>query len=139
VPGSPAKMTGSSRKGALCADLANFVLNEPYVPNAALPAMSDAQAMSQKALAPPLPSAISYPSGREKNEPSPSRMEATRDFTGVCRCEVPRSVLPPRSSASTCSGRILLGPEPNRPSSGFIEDGMFTILSICSTLANDAD
>ena len=53
MPGSPAKMTGSSRKGALCADLANFVLNEPYVPNAALPAMSDAQAMSQKALAPP--------------------------------------------------------------------------------------
>ena len=66
MPGSPAKMTGSSRKGALCADLANFVLNEPYVPNAALPAMSDAQAMSQKALAPPLPSAISYPDGGDQ-------------------------------------------------------------------------
>ena len=40
-------------------DLANFELNEPYVPNAALRVISEAQAISQNALAPPLPSTTS--------------------------------------------------------------------------------
>jgi hypothetical protein len=59
VPGLPAKISGFSRNGADCADLANFALKEPYVPNAALRVISDAQAMSQNALAPPLPSTTS--------------------------------------------------------------------------------
>src|SRR3954453_14230618 len=74
--------------------------------------------MSQNAVAPPLPSTTSYPSGSEKNVERPSRTRRTRSFTGFCRCEVPRTVVAMEDRYSTCSGRTLLGPEPKRPSEG---------------------
>ena len=97
---------------AFAADAANLALNEPYVPNAARRVISEAQAISQNALAPPLPSATSYPSGRWKNSRRSSRIEATSCLTGAWRCDVPSRVVAPASSAAICSGRILLGPEP---------------------------
>lgn len=59
-------------------------------------------------------------------------MEPTTCLTGVWRCEVPRRLRAPASSAWTCSGRILLGPEPKRPSSGSMLVGMFTVFVMSS-------
>ena len=132
MPGSPGNSTGSSRKGAFAADAANLALNEPYVPNAARRVISEAQAISQNALAPPLPSATSYPSDRWKNSRRPSRIEATSCLTGAWRCDVPSRVVAPASSAAICSGRILLGPEPKRPSSGFSDSGILSVIVMVS-------
>src|SRR5512132_1453112 len=48
----------------------------------------------------------------------PSRTAPTRFFTGAWRCEVPSTVVAREARYSTCSGRTLDGPEPNRPSLG---------------------
>src|SRR4051812_10685102 len=80
--------------------------------------------MSQNAVAPPLPSTTSYPSGSEKNVARPSRTRRTRSCTGFCRCEVPRTVVAMEDRYSTCSGRPLLGPEPKRPSEGLRSGGI---------------
>lgn len=66
-------------------------------------------------------------------------MEATRDFTGVCRCEVPEERLAAAFERVHLLGADLAGAGAESSVFGFIEDGTFTILSICSTLANDAD
>ena len=100
--------------------------------NAARRVISEAQAISQNALAPPLPSATSYPSGRWKNSRRPSRIEATSCLTGAWRCDVPSRVVAPASSAAICSGRILLGPEPKRPSSGFSDSGILSVIVMVS-------
>src|SRR5919199_4901687 len=83
--------------------------------------------MSQNAVAPPLPRTTSYPSGREKKEVRPSRIRRTRSFTGVCRCDVPSTVVAIEDRYATCSGRTLLGPEPKRPSEGLRSAGIVIV------------
>ncbi len=55
---------------------------------------------------------------REAGPRGPHRTRPTSDRTGAWRCDVPSSVAPTAARAATCSGRTLLGPEPNRPSRG---------------------
>src|SRR5665647_3802900 len=62
-------------------------------------------------------------------------MRPTTARTGAWRCDVPSSVRPTPASVSTCSERILLGPEPNRPSAGSSAVGMV----ICTSRGYDAD
>src|SRR3954465_14100647 len=54
----------------------------------------------------------------------PDRNRATWSLTVRCRCEGPRKGGATRDSASTPSGRTLLGPEPNRPSTGLRSSGI---------------
>jgi hypothetical protein len=47
----------------------------------------------------------------------------TSRFTGACRWEVPSSWVPPATSEATASGRIFDGPDPKRPSNGWMLGG----------------
>ena len=53
-------------------------------------------------------------------------------LAGAWRCDVPSRVVAPASSAAICSGRILLGPEPKRPSSGFSDSGILSVIVMVS-------
>ena len=76
-------------------------------------------ATSQNTVVPPLPSTTSQPSGSPNRSLSPARTAPTtlldrrlavrRAHHGACRR---------RRAASSCSGRTLEGPHPNRPSAG---------------------
>ena len=79
--------------------------------------------MSQKAVAPPLPSTTSYPSGSENRDARPDRTRCTRSLTGAWRWDVPITAAPAEASAASASGRTLDGPQPNRPSRGLISSG----------------
>jgi hypothetical protein len=81
-------------------------------------------AASQNAVVPPLPSATSYPSGRENSELSPRRISPTSDLTGFCLWEVPMMAEPALPRCSSASGRTFEGPHPNRPSAGFSSSGI---------------
>ena len=133
-PGSPLCTVGAPRKGASATALTNFAPNSPKVANCARSRTSPNVATSQNAVVPPLPMITSYPSGTEKNSAMPRRRRATSFFTVFCRWEVPRSVVETRDSASTASGRTLLGPQPKRPSAGLISSGIRMLVASATVI-----
>ena len=123
LPGSALIKTGSARNGAPAVTSANFEPNSPKARCSDRSRTSPYAAASQKAVAPPLPSTTSYPSGRENSAARPDRARCTRSFTGAWRCDVPITVAPAEASEASASGRTLDGPQPNRPSRGLISSG----------------
>ena len=129
VPGSELTMIGSWRNGAPAAALANFCENSPKVRCSDRERIRPAVAASQKAVDPPLPSTISYPSGSENSSARPSRTCPTTSLTGAWRWDVPmRSLRVARCSSA--SGRTLDGPHPNLPSPGRSSVGIVTGASV---------
>src|SRR4051812_21633524 len=127
VPGSALITLGSPRNGAACAAAANFAENSPNDRCWLRSRIRPNVATSQNAVAPPLPSTTSYPSGRLKRLEIPSRTRPTRFLTGACRWDVPSREGPVAASACSASGRTLDGPEPKRPSRGLRCSGIVRV------------
>ena len=122
---------GSASHGASAAAFANFDENSPNDRCWLFSRISPCVATSQNAVAPPLPSTTSWPSGSENSAARPSRTRPTVSRTGACRCDVPISEEPVAASASRCEVWILEGPAPKRPSRGSRSAG------ICTSVTND--
>ncbi len=131
-PGGADTTIGSARNGARPVTVANFWVNSPYTRCSARWRTSPQAAASQNAVAPPLPSITSYPSGRAKSSRRPSRTCRTRFLTGAWRCEVPIRSCRAANRASA-SGRTFDGPQPKRPSAGLRWAGICTVVSVTVT------
>src|SRR3954447_4713793 len=127
VPVADSITVGSARNGALRAAVANFEENSPKDRCWLRSRIRPNVATSQNAVAPPLPSTTSYPSGRLKRLEIPSRTRPTRFLTGACRWDVPSREVPVAASACSASGRTLDGPEPKRPSRGLRCSGIVRV------------
>ena len=117
-PGSALITDGASSHGAAAAAWANFEENSPNARCWLRCSISPNVAMSQNAVAPPLPSTTSWPSGSENSSASPCRTRPTVSRTGAWRCEVPIRLEPVAASASRWLVWIFEGPAPKRPSAG---------------------
>ena len=115
---------GSPKNGASFDAEANFDENSPKTKCCERSSIKPNVAISQNAVDPPFPSTTSYPSGRLNKDVRPSRTRFTTFLTGFCRCDVPRIELPLADNAANASGRIFDGPQPKRPSTGFIVEGI---------------
>ena len=130
---------GRPRCGAAADASANFDENSPNTRCWLRSRISPKVATSQKTVEPPLPSTISHPSGSPNSDVSPERTLPTRFFTAGWRCDVPRMVSCAATSASICSGRILDGPHPKRPSPGSRSAGITMAVGSMLTAPSMAD
>ena len=124
----------SARRGTArpAVTVANFWVNSPYTRCRARRRTSPQAAASQKAVAPPLPSSTSYPSGSAKR--SAQTVANLSHQILDRRLAVRRShQIVPGANRANASGRTLVGPLPKRPSAGLRWAGMCKVVSVTVT------